>query len=101
MIRITGEKMAKCRVADGSFAYFTEESGKTCPKSQGVPVGLEGVREGDVNGNGCSTQAPLRHMFSAFGVSHPAFFCKEDAELLFELMDHRAPVIKKPVPTSN
>ena len=87
LIRVTGEKMAKCRVSDGSFAYFTEESGKTCPKSQGVPVGLDNVREGDINGNGCSTQAPLRHMFAAFGVTPPPFFCEEDAELVFEIMN--------------
>ena len=100
LIRVTGEKMAKCRVADGSFAYFTEESGKTCPKSQGVPVGLDNVREGDVNGNGCSTQAPLKHMFAAFGVINPPFFCEEDAEFLFELMDARVTVAKKPRPLS-
>ncbi|MBO5315288.1 MAG: hypothetical protein J6B48_02545 [Clostridia bacterium] len=97
LIRVTGEKMAKCRVSDGSFAYFTEESGKTCPKSQGVPVGLADVREGDINGNGCSTQAPLKHMFSAFGVSNPPFFCEEDAEFLFELMDARVTAPKKAV----
>ena len=97
LIRVTGEKMAKCRVSDGSFAYFTEESGKTCPKSQGVPVGLADVREGDINGNGCSTQAPLRHMFPAFGVKEPPFFCEEDAEFIFELMDARVTVPKKPV----
>lgn len=96
MIRVTGEKMAKCRVSDGSFAYFTEESGKACPKSQGVPVALDHIREGDINGNGCSTQAPLRHMFSAFGAESPAFFCEEDAEFLFELMDKRIPAKKTP-----
>jgi hypothetical protein len=79
--------MAKCRVSDGSFAYFTEESGKTCPRSQGVLVALDNVREGDINGNGCSTQAPLKHMFSAFGVENPPFFCEEDAELVFEIMN--------------
>ena len=87
LIRVTGEKMAKCRVSDGSFAYFTEESGKTCPRSQGVLVALDNVREGDINGNGCSTQAPLKHMFSAFGVENPPFFCEEDAELVFEIMN--------------
>lgn len=97
LIRVTGEKMAKCRVSDGSFAYFTEESGKTCPKSQGVPVGLDNVREGDVNGNGCSTQAPLKHMFQTFGVSVPAFFCEEDAALVFDIMNSAKSPVKKPI----
>ncbi|MBQ8322271.1 MAG: hypothetical protein IJX92_07910 [Clostridia bacterium] len=90
MIRVTGEKMAKCRVSDGSFAYFTAESGKVCTHSQGVPVALDNVREGDINGNGCSTSAPLRHMFAAFGVEKPPLFCPEDAELVFELMDAKS-----------
>lgn len=98
MIRITGEKIALTAVGDGSFAYFTAASGRTCPRSQGALVALEGVREGDVNGNGCSTRAPLRYMFSAFGVDMPPFFTEEDAEFLFELMDARVPVKKKPNP---
>ena len=97
MIRVTGEKMAKCRVDDGSFAYFTAESGKTCPRSQGALVGLEDVREGDINGNGCSTSAPLRHLFAAFGVEKPTMFTPEDAELIFELMDNAVSPVKKPL----
>ena len=97
MIRVTGEKMAKCRVDDGSFAYFTAESGKTCPRSQGALVGLEDVREGDINGNGCSTSAPLRHLFAAFGVEKPTMFTSEDAELIFELMDNAVSPVKKPL----
>lgn len=87
MIRRTGEKMAETAVGDGSFAYFTAASGKVCHTSQGAPVALDNVREGDVNGNGCSTRAPLSHMFGAFGVKMPPMFCPEDAELVFELMD--------------
>ena len=98
MIRTTGEKIAMCAVDDGSFAYFTASSGKACPTSQGAKVALDNIREGDINGNGCSTQAPLRNMFSAFGASMPSMFCPEDAELLFELMDARVPVKKKPNP---
>ena len=98
MIRITGEKIALTAVGDGSFAYYTAASGLTCPRSQGALVALKGVREGDVNGNGCSTRAPLRYMFSAFGVDMPPFFTEEDAEFLFELMDARVPVKKKPNP---
>ena len=100
MIRITGEKIAMCSVDDGSFAYFTASSGKVCTTSQGVNVALDNIREGDINGNGCSTRAPLRHMFQVFGVSMPPMFCKEDADFLFELMDARIPVKKKPIPTN-
>ena len=100
LIRITGEKLMGTAVGDGSFAYFTAASGKTCPTSQGAPVALEGVREGDVNGNGCSTRAPLRHMFSAFGVDIPPFFTRADAEFFFELLDARVPVPKVPVALS-
>ena len=98
MIRITGEKIAMCRVSDGSFAYFTESSGKTCPRSQGALVARDDVREGDINGNGCSTKAPLTHMFHAFGVEMPPMFCREDADFLFELMDARVPKKKIPLP---
>ena len=98
MIRTTGEKIAMCAVDDGSFAYFTASSGKSCPRSQGALVGLDNIREGDVNGNGCSTKAPLTHMFKVFGVPMPPMFCKEDADFLFELMDARIPVEKKALP---
>ncbi len=98
MIRVTGEKIALTAVGDGSFAYFTAASGMTCPHSQGAWVALHGVREGDVNGNGCSTRAPLRHMFKAFGVDMPPFFTEKDAEFFFELLDARVPVPKKPNP---
>ena len=97
LIRVTGEKMAKCRVSDGSFAYFTEESGKTCPRSQGALVALDNVREGDVNGNACSTQAPLRHMFQTFGADVPPFFCEEDAALVFDIMNSAKPPVKMPI----
>lgn len=97
MIRITGKKIALTAVGDGSFAYFTAGSGKSCAFAQGSPVALSDVREGDINGNGCSTRAPLRHMFSAFGVQIIPFFTKEDAEFLFELMDARIPVEKKKI----
>lgn len=98
MIRVTGEKIALTAVGDGSFAYFTADSGLTCPHSQGAWVGLSNVREGDVNGNGCSTRAPLKYMFAAFGVEMPPFFTEEDAEFFFELLDARVPVPKKPNP---
>ena len=98
MIRVTREKMALAAVDDGSFAYFTHTSGKACPTSQGAKVALDNIREGDINGNGCSTKAPLTHMFKVFGTSMPPMFCPEDAEFLFELMDARVPVEKKPNP---
>ena len=98
LIRKTGEKLSKTAVGDGSFAYFTADSGKSCTTSQGAPVALDGIREGDINGNGCSTRAPLRHMFSAFGVDIPSFFTRADAEFFFELLDARIPVKKRPRP---
>ena len=98
MVRITGKKIALTAVGDGSFAYFTADSGLTCPRAQESPVALSNVREGDINGNGCSTKAPLRYMFAAFGVDMVPMFTEEDAEFLFELMDARVPVKKKPNP---
>ena len=98
MIRITGDKLITTACEDGSFAYFSAASGKFCPTSQGAPVSPDKIREGDINGNGCSTRAPLRHMFKAFGVDMPPFFTEEDAEFFFELLDARVPVPKKPNP---
>jgi len=97
LIRATREKMALAACDDGSFAYFTSTSGKFCTTSQGASVALP-VREGDVNGNGCSTRAPLSHMFAAFGLETPPMFTSEDGELLFELMDARVSVKKRPLP---
>ena len=94
MIRKTGEKMLKTRCDDGNFAYFSADSGQFCSKSQGAPVSPHGIREADVNGNGCSTRGPLRYMFAAFGVDMPNIFTKEDAEFVFELMSYRKPVVK-------
>ena len=87
MIRITGEKLMSTACDDGSFAYFSKDSGKFCPTSQGARVSPDNIREGDINGNGCSTTAPLTHMFETFGVKKPPMFTKADAEFLFELMD--------------
>ena len=91
MIRKTAEKMALTAVGDGSFAYFTAASGKTCPTSQGALVARDDVREGDINGNGCSTSAPLRHMFMAFGVEAVPMFCPEDGKFFFELLMSKLP----------
>ena len=89
MIRKTAEKMALTACDDGSFAYFTARSGKTCPTSQGALVALDNVREGDINGNGCSTSAPLKHMFAAFGVKMPPMFSVADGEFFFELLSSK------------
>ena len=94
MIRITGEKMMTTACDDGSFAYFSASSGKVCTTSQGARVSPGNVREGDINGNGCSTTAPLTHMFETFGVKKPPMFTKSDAEFLFELMDAKNPTKK-------
>ena len=94
MIRKTGEKMLKTRCDDGNFAYYSADSGKFCDKSQGAPVSPYGIREADVNGNGCSSRGPLRYMFAAFGVDMPPIFTPEDAEFVFELMTARKPVVK-------
>lgn len=94
MIRITGEKLITTACDDGSFAYFSAASGKFCPTSQGARVSPDNIREGDINGNGCSTTAPLSHMFETFGVEKPPMFTKADAEFLFELMDAKNPTKK-------
>lgn len=95
MIRKTREKMLKTRCENGCFAYFAADSGLYCNTSQGAVVSPNGIRESDVNGNGCSTRGPLRYMFGAFGMDLIPFFTEEDAEFFFELMDAKAPIIKK------
>lgn len=95
MIKKTGEKMLKTRCDDGNFAYFSADSGQYCNNSQGAKVSPYGIREADVNGNGCSTRGPLRYMFAAFGIDMPPIFTPEDAEFVFELMSARTPVVKK------
>lgn len=100
MIRKTGEKMLKTRCDDGNFAYFSADSGKYCDKAQGSVVSPYGIREADINGNGCSTRGPLRYMFAAFGIDMPPIFTAEDADFVFELMSARSSVVKT-VPNPN
>lgn len=95
MIRKTGEKMLKTRCQNGCFAYFAEDAGLFCTTSQGAVVSPDGIREPDVNGNGCSTRGPLRYMFGAFGMDLIPFFTEEDAQFVFELMEAKAPIVKK------
>ena len=94
LIRVTGRKIRTTACADGSFAYYAADAGKYCTRSQGALVSQDKIREGDVNGNGCSINGPLNNMFAALGVPAIPLFTDEDGKLLVELMDARTPVRK-------
>ncbi len=94
LIRVTGRKIRTTACEDGSFAYFAADAGQVCTRSQGALVAQDHVREGDVNGNGCSINGPLNGMFASLGVPSVPLFTKEDGELLIELMDARVPAEK-------
>jgi len=94
LIRVTGQKIRCTAVGDGSFAYFASDSGLFCNRSQGALVSPDKIREGDVNGNSCSINGPLKNMFAALGVPRVPLFTGEDGEFVIELMDARVPAPK-------
>jgi len=87
------EKMGETEKAAALRHLPEADSGNTCPRSQGALVAI-GVREGDINGNGCSIAGPLRGMYSSLGVPLVPLFTEEDGKFLYELMDARVSVPK-------
>ena len=86
LIRKTVEKMKTTYTGNGTFAYFSKDSGEFCSHSQGARVSLDGVWESDINGNGCSINGTLREMYGAFGMQAVPIFTEEDAKFVFDIM---------------
>ena len=64
MIDATIEKLSAFRMTDGSFSYWP---GRVAHETQGVPVALYGLAEGDVNGTSCAMYYIINSLFDSLG----------------------------------
>ena len=88
MIFSTAKKIMPFRRDDGSYSYGP---GGSCPTSQAAPVSHAQVPEGDINGNCLATTGVARNVCATLGIVPIPFFCKEDGELFYELIDASFP----------
>ena len=92
LIENTHRKLALFKKADGSFSYNTWGAPAA---SQGSTVCF-GANEGDVNGTALAN-GTIKSLCSCMGISRPAYYSSEDAEIFKELLRNREPVIKQSV----
>lgn len=85
MIKQTAEKIKPFKRDDGSYSYNPAGS---CGTSQGAPVSYAKMPEGDINGNCLASTGLVRNLCSTLSVKPVTFFCKEDGELFFELIEN-------------
>ncbi len=95
LIKITARKNATFKKEDGSFGY-NAVGGQ--PTSQSMPVALEGVDEGDVNGATIATNTIMAHMCQAFGVNKPQLYFNSDFDKFMDLIVNAGKIVKDPVP---
>ena len=88
MILSTAKKIAPFRRNDGSYSYGPKGC---CPCSQSAPVAHPLAPEGDVNGNCLASTGVARCVCSAIGIDPIYFFCKDDGELFYELINASYP----------
>ena len=88
MIISTAKKIAPFKRDDGSYSYGPKGS---CPTSQAAPVSHALIPEGDINGNCLATTGVARNVCATLGIEQIPFFCKEDGELFYELIDASFP----------
>ena len=79
LIRATTEKQSIFLRDDGSFSY-TETS--TSSTSQGMPVAVPGMLEGDINATLICLADTCYQMFSALGYNMPPIFGKADLTVI-------------------
>ena len=63
LITATAEKQGSFICDDGSFSYYKTKNTET---SQGMPVALPGIKEGDINATTICSTKTLEYMFKAF-----------------------------------
>ena len=85
LIRITAEKLATFKKADGGFSYYIKYS---AANSQGSAVAVDKSEESDVNATMICTNSTIRAMFEVFGVNQVARYTTADyARFSDELLD--------------
>ena len=91
MIRSTTAKTVHFRKEDGSFGYSWEASGAL---SQGVPVTLEGVNEGGINGGAIAVSGITRNMCATLGVKNIPIYRDSDWDVCLEIFESASPIQK-------
>ncbi len=88
MIRATTKKTKRFAKENGAFGYTW---GVPPLRSQGMPVSVPGIVEGDVNGGCISCTGVLNHMCSGLGISDikPAIFYSADLAKFLERIEKR------------
>jgi len=96
LIRNTRDKSEVFKKPDGAFSYYPETS---IASSQGAPVALVGLPEGDVNATTIASTGTLMNMCKALGIEPVSIFCREDGEIFLELIKNAKPIVKtEPIP---
>ena len=96
LIRNTYNKSAVFKKPDGAFSYYPETS---IASSQGAPVALVGLPEGDVNSTAIASTGTLINMCLALGIKPVSIFCREDGEIFLDLIKNAEPIVKtEPIP---
>ena len=96
LIRNTYNKSAVFKKPDGAFSYYPETS---IASSQGAPVALVGLPEGDVNATAIASTGTLINMCLALGIEPVPIFCREDGEIFLDLIKNAKPIVKtEPIP---
>jgi hypothetical protein len=91
LIRITREKIVKCKRTDGSFSYDTHPRSRL---SQKVPVGL-GLEEGDINASSMCSTGMVHNLCGALGIPRIPMFCEKDSTIFFDIIDNAIQLQKK------
>jgi len=91
LIRATAEKQSIFLRDDGSFSY-TETS--TSATSQGMPVAVPGMLEGDINATLICLADTCYQMFSALGYNMPPIFGKADLTGFIDRVEDLGFIIK-------
>ncbi len=92
-IEVGAEKYAPFRKEDGSFS-FTPDA--TSAFSQGMPVAIQGMNEGDVNATNISIAGIAGYLFNALGLRdyQPSIYTKYDWYQFEELLSSMGTIIK-------
>jgi hypothetical protein len=85
MIDATIGKLEKFRHTDDSFSYWP---GRVAHETQGVPVALYGLAEGDVNGTMCAMGYVLGSLFDAIGATEVPMLTYKNYREFFAIINN-------------
>ena len=94
IISVTSKKTAEMSMTDGSYAFYSVESGITASTSQGMPVSVKNTVEGDVNGGIISCTGIINNMCSSLGIKAPAVFGSADMHVFYERIEALENIVK-------